>query len=181
MCIRDSGNSCLEKSEDKLPVERRQIVETMYQRGAALIYHEQFDEAVKYFNDSITATHVDSESDTVKREEDQVTNAHGVHKLKFLNDSITVIGCNGGYFNYEAQDEWLDISFSFPTMLQPGITGCREENTARAEHKDGKASGTVTVGQVETSIPKPGLRDATRTGFDSMYCFEDFFTKCTVL
>merc|ERR1712096_359212 len=46
-------NSCLEKRKDKLPEERRQIAETMYQLGVALSYHEQFDEAVKYFNDSI--------------------------------------------------------------------------------------------------------------------------------
>merc|ERR1712096_251554 len=46
-------NSCLEKRKDKLPEERRQIAETMYQLGVALTYHEQFDEAVKYFNDSI--------------------------------------------------------------------------------------------------------------------------------
>ena len=54
------GNSCLEKRKDKLPVERRQIDETMCQLGTGLSYHEQFDEAIKHFNDSITATHVDS-------------------------------------------------------------------------------------------------------------------------
>merc|ERR1712202_90013 len=47
-------NSCLEKRKDKLPEERRQIAETMYQLGVALTYHEQFDEAMKA--DSLTAS-----------------------------------------------------------------------------------------------------------------------------
>ena len=87
-----------------------------------------------------------------------MTNAHGVHKLRNLAiDSNTFIGCNGGCFNYEAQNESLDVSFSLLAMLQPGIKGCSEEKTARAERKEGKASGTVPVGRVETSILKPGV------------------------
>jgi len=46
-------NSCLEKRKDKLPNDVRQIAETQYQLGVALSYHEQFDEAIKYFNDSL--------------------------------------------------------------------------------------------------------------------------------
>jgi len=45
--------SCLEKRKDKLPHEGREMAETQYQLGVALSYHGQFDEAVKYFNDSI--------------------------------------------------------------------------------------------------------------------------------
>merc|ERR1719319_754328 len=45
--------SCLEKRKDKLPHEGRKMAETQYQLGVALSYHGQFDEAVKYFNDSI--------------------------------------------------------------------------------------------------------------------------------
>jgi len=46
-------NSCLEKRKDKLPNDHRQIAEIQYQLGVALAYHEQYDEAVKYFNDAI--------------------------------------------------------------------------------------------------------------------------------
>merc|ERR1712228_504236 len=45
--------SCLEKRKDKLPHEVRQMAEVQYQLGVALAYHAQFDEAVKYFNDSV--------------------------------------------------------------------------------------------------------------------------------
>merc|ERR1712096_286281 len=46
--------SCLEKRKDKLPGEAREMAEIQYQLGVALSYHEQFDEAIKYFNDAIT-------------------------------------------------------------------------------------------------------------------------------
>ena len=71
-----------------------------------------------------------------------MTNAHGVHKLKNLAfDANTFIGCNGGCFNYEAQNEWLDVSFSLLAMLQPGIKGCSEENTAKAEETESFLGG----------------------------------------
>ena len=44
--------SCLEKRKDKLPKDTREIAQTQYQLGVALGYHRQFDEAVKYFEDS---------------------------------------------------------------------------------------------------------------------------------
>merc|ERR1719319_2169793 len=44
--------SCLEKRKDKLPNDMREIAETQYQLGVALSYHSQYDEAVKYFEDS---------------------------------------------------------------------------------------------------------------------------------
>merc|ERR1712096_147038 len=46
-------NSCLEKRKDKLPNAMREIAETQYQLGVALSYHNQHEEAVRYFNDAI--------------------------------------------------------------------------------------------------------------------------------
>merc|ERR1712112_194765 len=46
-------NSCLEKRKDKLPNDMREIAETQYQLGVALSYHNQHEEAVRYFNDAI--------------------------------------------------------------------------------------------------------------------------------
>merc|ERR1719508_303763 len=57
-------NSCLEKRKDKLPNDMREIAETQYQLGVALSYHNQHEEAVRYFNDAIKV--LNSMLDTLK-------------------------------------------------------------------------------------------------------------------